>query len=164
MAILKAIPVQSISPQLSIAECRFKDFLDTHHYSYVFIEQSPLTFSGEFRRRVKRPDFLVDIEGIGTIVIDVKNKFLSRTFKNFTLSEGELRKLVEYQNLSRHSVWFAISNEICDYLTWYFIRLDRVEKIGETRKRRDTGEVFRVFKITDCITIGHDDSLQKLTS
>ncbi len=146
----------------NVAELRFKDILDARRYGHVYLDQSPLMFAAEFRDHRKRPDFLVTIPGIGTIAIDVKDKPLHAVYKNFTVDEAEVQRLIVWQEQFHTSVWFAISSKTSDYQTWYFILLDTIQKVGVLRKRKDTGEAFWTIKITDCITIGHDDSLRKL--
>ncbi|OLS13961.1 MAG: hypothetical protein RBG13Loki_2412 [Promethearchaeota archaeon CR_4] len=146
----------------NFAELRFKEYLDAKRYGYVYLDQSPLMFAAEFHDHRKRPDFLVNISSIGTIAVDVKDKPLNAIYKNFAIDEVEVLRLVAWQDQFRTPVWFAISSEASDYNTWYFIHLDSIREVGTKRRRKDTGEAFWTIKITNCITIGHDDSLHKL--
>ena len=49
-------------------------WLQLHGFSYVAICQAPDTFAPLFGTAVKRPDFLLLLESIGLIAIDVKNR------------------------------------------------------------------------------------------
>ncbi len=126
----------------NVAELRFKDLLDAKRYGHVYLDQSPFMFAAEFRDHRKRPDFLVTIEGIGTIAIDVKDKPLNAIYKNFTIDEVEVQRLTAWQEQFHISVWFAISSKTSDYNTWYFILLDTMPKVGTKKSRQDTGEAF----------------------
>jgi hypothetical protein len=54
-------------------EKEFNCWLKDNELSYLYIEQSKSTFSTLFKGNVKRPDFLLLLESIGMLAVDVKN-------------------------------------------------------------------------------------------
>jgi hypothetical protein len=56
------------------AEEHFKKWLDDRDYSYFFVDQTPDTFARFFKGVTKRPDFIVVINRVGLIAVDVKDK------------------------------------------------------------------------------------------
>ncbi len=85
-------------------------WLQLHGFSYVAICQAPDTFAPLFGTAVKRPDFLLLLESIGLIAIDVKNR---NRYKKTCYSlpyEDELRRAVAFERLFRIPVWYAYFN------------------------------------------------------
>ena len=58
------------------AERRFQDWLDASVVPHLYVEQSPLTVPAPLKGRIKRPDYLVGLPGIGLVAFDVKSKAL----------------------------------------------------------------------------------------
>ena len=56
------------------SEQKFKEWLEYKKYSYIYFDQGQDTFSSLFVNNVKRPDFLVLIDSIGLIAVDVKSR------------------------------------------------------------------------------------------
>jgi len=49
-------------------------WLDRSRLAYLFLDQTPLTMPTMHRADIKRPDFLVAIDGLGTVAVDAKAK------------------------------------------------------------------------------------------
>lgn len=88
-------------------------WLQLHGFSYVAICQAPDTFAPLFGTAVKRPDFLMLLESIGLIAIDVKNyvQFKHANQACYSLPyESELKRAVAFERLFRIPVWYAYFN------------------------------------------------------
>lgn len=148
---------------LTTAEMKFQEWLEHKRYPYVNIEQSRETFSKLFRGKVKRPDFLVLIDSVGLLAVEVKDKELYEEYETFAVDEkGEIQRLLIFERSFRIPVWFAFSNVGVGYRTWYWISLSEVLEKIPTNVSKKSGEEFRGVPIKECITIGWDDGLWKL--
>jgi hypothetical protein len=86
-------------------ERTLQDWLDRSHLFYLFLDQTPLTFPAAHRADIKRPDFLVAIEGFGTIAVDAKAKaFIDG---HFVLDASERRRLDGFESEFGMPVWYA---------------------------------------------------------
>jgi len=151
-------------PVANEAELKFKEWLDSKGYPYLYIEQSPELFATFFRDvEVKRPDFLILVKGLGLIAVDVKSRELRPEHETFIIDEeDDIEKLIAFERIFRIPVWLAISNASSQYRTWYWITLSEiVEKIDKRVSSRD-GREFRPIPIKMCKTIGWDDSIGKI--
>lgn len=143
------------------AELKFKEWLDSKDYPYLYIEQSTDTFATFFRNTdVKRPDFLILVKGLGLIAVDVKSRELRQEHETFILDEErDISKLIAFERVFRIPVWLAISNEAFAYRTWFWITLSEiVEKVDKLPSSRD-GREFRAIPIKMCKTVGWNDSI-----
>ena len=69
------------------------------------MEQSPFTFPETLHGKIKRPDFLVGIPTIGTIVVDVKAK---RVYADTIIIDADEHcTLANFETFFNISVWFA---------------------------------------------------------
>ncbi|MDW3191897.1 MAG: hypothetical protein R8G66_06020 [Cytophagales bacterium] len=110
----------------------------------------------------KRPDFLVLIDSIGMIAVDVKNYKLSKD-KCYTLKlETEVLPALNFERLFRIPVWYAYYDEKDE--NWYWISaLKAISKdLGEKRENQDSGEYFLAIKRKEFVKIGENDDLGKL--
>jgi len=72
----------------NVCEKKFQEWLDEKKYPYIFIDQSKDTFPTLFRNiETKRPDFLLVLQQIGMIAVDVKERTINPTYEDFTLDE-----------------------------------------------------------------------------
>ena len=86
-------------------ERALQDWLDRSHLAYLFLDQTPLTFPTARRGDIKRPDFLVAIDGFGTIAVDAKAKaFIDG---HFVLDTPERRRLDGFEREFGMPVWYA---------------------------------------------------------
>ncbi|NOT71868.1 MAG: hypothetical protein HOP09_11505 [Hyphomicrobium sp.] len=71
----------------------------------IYVEQSLFTIPEPLRGEIKRPDFLVGIPTIGTIVVDVKAK---RVYRDALIIDAyEHRTLQAFETDFNTSVWLA---------------------------------------------------------
>jgi hypothetical protein len=86
-------------------ERQLQDWLDRSRLPYLFLDQTPLTIPLSLRSQIKRPDFLVPIDTLGTIALDAKAKNL--VDGNFVLDEYERRTLGAFEALFQTPVWYV---------------------------------------------------------
>jgi hypothetical protein len=71
----------------------------------LFVDQTPLTMPATHRVDIKRPDFLVAIDGLGTVAVDAKAKaFIDGCF---VLDACERRRLDGFESEFGMPVWYA---------------------------------------------------------
>ena len=121
----------------------FREKCDDNNYTYMYIEQSKMTFSSKiWKDMTKRPDYILSIPSIGSIFIDVK-AYSEHLFcepmlslmdkavpKAFRLDVLEVFKYSMLQEETAMKVWFAIISVQGDTVTSdiHFLPLDRVTK------------------------------------
>jgi hypothetical protein len=127
---------------------------------YLYVGQSPDTFSTLFPNAAKRPDFLLLLQSLGLIAVDAKNYTL---FKGvFTLNlEQELRKMLTFERLFRIPVWFAYMNSE-DESKWYWISGLKAVEVGEVRTKESTGETFLAIPLEHFAEVNTSADLGKL--
>jgi hypothetical protein len=97
-------PIQRIE-QGEGGERALQDWLDRSRLAYLFLDQTPLTMPATHRADIKRPDFLVAIEGLGTVAVDAKAKaFIDG---HFVLDASERRRLDGFETAFGIPVWYA---------------------------------------------------------
>ncbi len=149
------------------AENQFRQWLDFHKIPHLYIEQRKDRLSVGLKEifGAKRPDFIVLVEGLGLILIDVKN----RRFQDdgFEISTNDLKK---YANLEKHfnfKVWFAVSGEELKFATWYWISVRQANAISKPKKVFRSNRFFYITNeifLRDCIRIEKSDSNKVLIS
>ncbi|ADU97503.1 hypothetical protein [Thermovibrio ammonificans] len=147
----------------TVAEEKFREWLDKMNYPYLYIEQSINTFSKFFKGTSKRPDFLIIVKNFGIIAVDVKEKKPYGAKLSFTLDEkNEVEKYIEFERLTRLPVWFVFCAK-GNYDTWYWIPLSRVLSCKQETNNSD-GSKFRVIEHSDCIIIqpNKNDGISRL--
>lgn len=136
------------------------EWLDTAGLGYLYVAQSPERFAGLFGDEVKRPDFLVLIDSLGLIAVDVKNY----TAKNgeYTLKyEKEVKKVIAFERIFRIPVWYAyLSKE--NKQTWHWISALKAIEVGVMKSRHDNGEKFLSIKMKEFVEIRANADLGKL--
>lgn len=87
------------------AEAAFRAWLNQESAAFLYIEQSPLNVPAPLRGKIKRPDYLVGLPGVGMVAFDVKAK---STYDDCLLFEaGELKKLSRFSGFFNVTVLFA---------------------------------------------------------
>jgi hypothetical protein len=86
-------------------ERTLQEWLDRSRLAYVFLDQSPLTIPAAHRVHIKRPDFLVAVDGLGTIALDAKAKSFIEGCLMLDLSER--RRLDGFESIFGIPVWYA---------------------------------------------------------
>ena len=98
------IPLQRIE-QGEGGERALQDWLDRSRLAYLYLDQTPLTIPAAHRADIKRPDFLVAVEGLSTVAIDAKAKaFIDGCF---VLDASERRRLDGFETVFGIPVWYA---------------------------------------------------------
>jgi hypothetical protein len=149
------------------AELKFKQWLDKHRIPYLYIQQDSETFSSVFKEGNygKRPDFMILLPNFGSIFVDIKNKKINPTFKNYCLDEKESKKYSSFQRKFNLQIWYVISNEDYDFKTWLWIPVSKVLELGiDTCKSSKTNEDFFPIPPENFIQIADNDSIERLFS
>ena len=135
-------------------ELAFKNWLDESGLSYLYIDQSTDTFASLFKQSVKRPDFLVLLESIGMLAVDVKNYSLSGGV--FTLGmTDEFQKALTFERLFRIPLWYVYKQGD----TWYWISALKAIEVGKIRKNSKTNKDFLAISIEHFEKINKGDDL-----
>lgn len=127
-------------------ELAFNSWLCKHEMSYLYIEQSKVTFSSLFPNNLKRPDFLVLLESIGMIAIDVKNKKFSGGVYTLNM-EDEFQKALTFERVFRLPVWYVFRGEENNKETWYWISALKAIEVGERRFEESNNKEFIAIKL-----------------
>ncbi|MHB1546907.1 MAG: hypothetical protein ACYCSB_02245 [bacterium] len=151
-------------------EEKFQEWLEHKKYSYIYLDQSKDTFSSLFANNVKRPDFLVLIDSIGLIAIDVKSRNKLTNYNNkgksegrFTLNESEdTQKLLAFERKFRISVWIVFCLDAGGFEAWHWISLSEIIEKFSLVKSSKISIPFRGIPVKSCKTIGWEDGLFKL--
>ncbi len=150
------------------AEKKFKEWLDKNNIPYLYIQQDQETFSSAFKGYFggKRPDFMILLPNLGFILVDVKYKKISETYKTFPLDSDETKKYSSLQRRFNLPIWYALSNEGVDYETWFWIPVSKVLEEGRNPKFRSgkSNMDFFAIPLSQFIQIAMDDSLDRLFS
>jgi hypothetical protein len=137
-------------------ERTFQSWLDAQGLAYVYVNQEPNTFACLFQDAgVKRPDFLVLLDCIGLLAVDVKNKKLSKGEFSLDLAK-ELRSGLGFERLFRIPLWYAYLNEGAQ--TWHWISALKAVEVGVPR-----GD-FLAIRLDEFATVEINDDLGKLYS
>mgnify|MGYP001773005245 CR=1 FL=1 len=145
------------------AELKFKEWLDQKGYGYLYIDQSAQTFSEFFRGIIKRPDFLVVLNRIGIIAVDVKERnmpFDRHGAPCVTLDEEEeVNKYLAFERLMRVPVWFVFYIG-GDYSIQRWVPLS---KVFECERETSEKGPFRIIRLEDCIILQTNrDSISRI--
>jgi hypothetical protein len=82
-----------------------QDWLDRSRLAYLFLDQTSLTIPAHQRANIKRPDFLVAVDRLGTVALDAKAE--SFTDGQFVLDASDRRRLVGFESAFGMPVWYA---------------------------------------------------------
>ena len=131
-------------------EIALKDWFQKSGVSFLHVNQSMDVFANIFTGAVKRPDFLMLMEGIGLIAVDAKNYSLWNGEYSLPL-EKEWKRVLAFERLFRTPVWYAyFSNDERGKngeSVWYWISALKVVEVGEIRTNGKTGEDFFAIKL-----------------
>jgi hypothetical protein len=148
------------------SEKAFKDWLDSKSIQYIWIDQSPESFSEFLRGISKRPDFFVVVRNFGMIAIDVKEREINPRmgYTDFILDEEkEIKKYLEFERIVRIPVWFVFTKKDENFKTWYWIPLSKVLECRAPISSKGPADKFRAINPSDCITLqAKIDGLERL--
>lgn len=122
-------------------ESDFKLWLERNQFSYLHVNALNTTFSTLFKKDVKKPDFILLLESIGMIAVDVKN---SSPYKNsYTLSLGtDCFRSISFERIFRIPLWYAYNSEIDGQTIWLWISAIKALEVGVISKNSHTDENF----------------------
>ncbi len=156
------------------SEALFREKCNDNDYTYMYIEQSQMTFSSKmWKDLTKRPDYLLSLQSIGSVFVDVKARseklFFEDAFKQlkkqppaaFRIDLEELKKFKNLQNETSLKVWFAVTpytektviNEV------YFFPVDKVDKFCPNKHLDDPSwKYVQIPKscFSDCSRLAHN--------
>ncbi len=121
------------------AEVSFENWLNREGFSYLPVCQEMQSFAPLFKGNLKRPDFLVLLESIGMIAVDVKSYTLTRD--EYTLPyEAEFRRAMTFERMFRMPVWYAYWNMEGGFAHW--LSALKAAEVGELRENKRDGKAF----------------------
>ena len=136
------------------AEIAFEGWLKRERFSYLAVCQEKHSFSPLFHGRLKRPDFLVLLESVGMIAVDVKGG-------EYTLQcETEIQRAMQFERLFRIPVWYAFWDE--DLGGAYWISLLKAIEVGRQRKNSHDQSFFLSIKRGELLRIKKNADFGKL--
>jgi hypothetical protein len=130
-------------------------WLKQEGFSYLAVCQKPETFAPLFRNDLKRPDYLVLLESVGMMAVDVKSNALSQD--EFSLPyETEVRRTITFERIFRLPVWYAYQGEKKN--TWYWISALKAVEVGKQRTNKTTQELFLAINLKhfECVCTNAD--------
>ena len=148
-----------IAKKGKVVESLFKTWLDDNQLSYLYIDQSTDTFATLFQGNIKRPDFLILLESIGLIAVDVKNKTLSGGVYTLNI-ETEFQKAIAFERFFRIPLWYVYKGQKDNH--WYWISALKVLEVGDLRVNGDSNKSFLAIKLDQLEEIITNEDLGKL--
>lgn len=141
------------------AEQAFETWLQREHFSYLAICQDEARFAPLFSGNLKRPDFLVLLESIGMIAVDVKSCTL--TMQQYTLPyEDEFQRAITFERLFRLPVWYAYWNLDTGFAHW--ISALRAIEVGIRRKNKKEKKEFIAIDLCNFELVKNNADIGKL--
>jgi len=86
----------------------FRQWLEESEVPFTYFEQSKSYFPRRLKDKIKRPDFLIGIIGIGSLAIDVKHLAYFRKEDCYEIKDDEVIRLANYQRYFNITVMYAI--------------------------------------------------------
>lgn len=143
------------------AELALNKWLNDNGLSFLYINQDRETFATLFQKGVKRPDFLILLESVGLIGVDVKH--YGRNKNKYTLKlEHELKRVLAFERIFRISVWYAYYAEENGKTCWYWISALKAVEVGEVFTNSKTKEQFVAVDLSNFERIENNFDLGKL--
>ena len=140
------------------AEQDFLNWLDENKFSYLYINQDIESFSKLFTNQVKSPNFLLLIDSIGLIAVNIINY---TTFKDKHLSlnyESEFKNTLTFEKLFKLPVWYVYKNND----QWLWISALKAIEVGEIKTNSETKEQFLSLNIDDFTIVKSNSDICKL--
>ena len=140
------------------AEQDFLNWLDENKFSYLYINQDIESFSKLFTNQVKSPNFLLLIDSIGLVAVNIMNY---TTFKDKHLSlnyESEFKNTLTFEKLFKLPVWYVYKNND----QWLWINALKAIEVGEIKTNSETKEQFLSLNIDDFTIVKSNNDIGKL--
>jgi hypothetical protein len=152
-------PVKPIPNSVAIGdegEALFMAWLNRVSLSFLYIKQDKTSFPTLFKASAKRPDFLILLEGIGMIAVDVKNHTANL---NLNL-EKDMKRTSTFEQLFRIPVWFVFVDQQNKGNSWYWISALKAFEVGASCLLGEKQEPGLRIQKSDCqhVTSGQDMS------
>lgn len=147
-------------------EQKFESLMNRAGMPFINIDQRRDTYSCAFRAEnsihpTKRPDYLLPINGYGTIAVDVKHYKLEEDY--FELEISEWSRYLNFYRLFMMNVWLAfVANNKTD--EWYWFRVNKevdIHSSGKIRLYIDELKSYDGFKI-DGSDLANAEKYQRL--
>ena len=140
-------------------EMLFTEWLDKAKLAYVSILQDEKSLATLFQGEVKRPDFIVLLDSIGVIAVDVKN---CKKSNGFTQNVDKQKRTLKFDCLFRMPVWYAFFDEDDENGPWYWVNAMKVFEVGEIRHNGIDDEDFYFIEEKHFVQITRPEDLAKL--
>lgn len=128
-------------------------------FSYLAVCQDEERFAPLFHDNLKRPDFLVLLESIGMIAVDVKCCTLSR--QEYTLPyESEFQRAITFERVFRLSIWYAYWDLNAGFAYW--ISALKAIEVGKRRENRKEKKEFIAINLRNFELIQNNSDIGKL--
>jgi len=124
----------------------FQRWLQTYDAPFLRVDNDVETYTMLFQGKLKRPDFLLLIAGMGLLAVDVKNYKRSKKSNGFFLNfENELNYSVEFEHAFKIFLWYAIRDKDSEGQDkWYFISAYDALEHGEVISRANGTRYFDI--------------------
>jgi hypothetical protein len=150
-----------LKEQGSRGEKVFQDWLDASRVPYAYFEQQQWSFPNNLEHKLKRPDFLVGIAGLGSFAFDVKTKTMSST-AGFSVNEEEIQQFYCFQRYFNTTVLYAFIPPSLEYEQCCLITNDQFLLYGEKRQGK-SGEFRHTLPAEDdWVSLKNDSFLDAL--
>jgi hypothetical protein len=149
-------------------EYALRNWFDANDFSYLYVRQSRFSYSEKFDGNVKRPDFLMLIEAIGMIAIDVKHYksydgLVTMEFDGercFALDyQEEFEQALNFEHIFRVPLWYVFK-EKNNADMWYWIHLLKALEVG--RKTTYDGRELLHIPLAKFISVQSGEDIGKL--
>ncbi|MFW2605919.1 hypothetical protein [Aliarcobacter butzleri] len=140
------------------AEQDFLNWLDENKFSYLYINQDIESFSKLFTNQVKSPNFLLLIDSIGLVAVNIMN-YTTFKDKHFSLNyESEFKNTLTFEKLFKLPVWYVYKNND----QWLWISALKAIEVGEIKTNSETKEQFLSLNIDDFTIVKSNSDICKL--
>lgn len=123
--------------------------------SFLQLNQSRETMPFLFIGNIKRPDFLILLQGISFIAVDIKN-----IDNEFIIDVDEINKTISFELSCKLSVWFVFVDKKNEGTGWYWIGAHKVKNAGQRVTRY--GKKVYLIQRSDCQHITTAEDMAKL--
>ena len=111
------------------AELEFKKWLDKNKINHLYIKQDLKSFPKSFENTLRRPDFIIMLENIGMIMVEVRRRSIYPRYNTIPIDTEDLKKYIRFQSKFNIPIWYAVSNEQLNYKTWFWIPMSKIAEL-----------------------------------
>ena len=135
------------SKQGKEGEDLFQKWLQNFDAPFLRVDNDTETYAQLFKGKLKRPDFLLLITGMGLLAVDVKNLTpVKKEEGGFFLDfEEELNYSVEFEHAFKIFLWYAIRDKSAESDNkWHFISAYDALQNGEIKTRENNTHYYHI--------------------